>query len=189
MLRHLPNTITALRILSVPVLVWAAFTRRHDVFTPLLIAGLLSDVLDGILARQLRLVSPLGALLDSIADTLLFYTAVFGAFVFYPDVLRAHAVACALVPLSWLVENVAALVRYGRLSSFHTLLRRVSAYAMGFFIGFLFLGWMHPWLLYAAVTLFVLATVEELALQRLFPTWTSDVRGLWWVLRKRRPAA
>lgn len=186
MLRHVPNLLTASRIAAIPVLVWLAIQRRHDPFTAILIACLVGDILDGILARALGVTSALGAMLDSVADTLLFFTATYGAFVFYPDAIAAHPVAFAFVPGLWLSENIAALLRYGRLSSFHTYLSRIAAYALGFFIGLLFLTGFHAWLLYTAVAFLTLATLEEFALLVLLPEWRSDVRGLWWVLKARR---
>jgi phosphatidylglycerophosphate synthase len=45
-LRHIPNSISAARILSVPVLIVLAWQHREDAFTWLLLAALLSDILD-----------------------------------------------------------------------------------------------------------------------------------------------
>lgn len=186
MLRQLPNALTSLRIAAIPALVWLAATRRHDPFAAIMIACLLGDIADGILARALRATSELGAMLDSIADTLLFFTAAYGAWAFYANALREHPVAFGLVPGLWITENLAALLRYGRLSSFHTYLSRVAAYALGFFIGLLFLTGFKAWLLYTAVAFLTVATLEEFALLAVLPRWTADVRGLWWVLRARR---
>ena len=185
MLKRLPNALTSLRIATMPFLVWAAFAQHHGVFTVLMIGCLVGDIADGILARALNATSPLGALLDSIADTLLFLVAGFGAWVFYPDVLRAHPVAFSLIPGLWIAENLAALIRYGRLSSFHTYLSRITAYVMGIFLGLLFLGALQPWLIYIGVGVLAFATAEEFALLWLLPEWTADVRGVYWVLTSR----
>jgi CDP-diacylglycerol--glycerol-3-phosphate 3-phosphatidyltransferase len=185
--KRLPNILTSLRIAAIPVLWWLAVAHRHDAFAALLIACLVGDVADGMLARVLQATSELGALLDSIADTLLFCVAAYGAWVFYPDAVRQHAAGFASILALWIVENGAALLRYGRLSSFHTYLSRIAAYAMGIFIGLLFLMGFHAWLLYLAVGLLALATAEEFVLLWLLPEWTADVRGVWWVLRARRP--
>jgi len=141
---------------------------------------------DGVLARLLRATSALGAQLDSVADSLLFFITVTGTIVFHPDDVRAHAIAFALVPAAWLAENCAALVRYGRLSSFHTYLSRAAGVAMGLFVAVLFVRGMDARLLHAAVTLVLLATVEEFVLLWMLPGWTANVRGLYWVRRERR---
>jgi len=185
MLKKLPNAITITRIALIPVLVLLVVLRRETAFTAILIGSLLGDILDGLLARALGACSELGALLDSLADTLLLFVAACGAWSFHRAELSAHLAAFALVPALWGLENLAALLRYGRLSSFHTYLSRAAAYAMGIFVGFLFCFGFQLWMMRLALGLFVLATCEEFVLLRLLPVWTADVRGLWWVLQRR----
>ncbi len=181
MLRRLPNAITLLRMAAVPLLVWLAYDGARQTFALLLIACLLGDVIDGALARLLRATSARGAQLDSLADTLLFFTTVLGTLVFHPDGVRAHALAFALVPAAWLAENCAALIRYGRLSSFHTYLSRAAGVAMGLFVAVLFLRGLDVRLLHTAVVLVLLATAEEFVLLWMLPEWTANVRGVYWV--------
>jgi CDP-diacylglycerol--glycerol-3-phosphate 3-phosphatidyltransferase len=70
MRRFLPNAVTLLRLLLVP-LFGGAIAQGRAVAAPLLLAALaLSDWLDGYLARRFRAESRLGALLDPIADKL-----------------------------------------------------------------------------------------------------------------------
>ena len=91
--------------------------------------------------------------------------------------------------VAWVVEALAALARYGRLSSFHTYASKVAGYLLGIFVGVLFVFGFYPWLLYVAVATSVLGNLEELVLLRLLPEWRADVRGAYWVLRERRRAA
>ena len=88
-LRHLPNVLSALRIAAAPALVVLALVGAERAFTWVLIPALLSDIADGYLARRLGLTSPLGALLDSIADLLLFFVAVVGVWCFHPGLLSS----------------------------------------------------------------------------------------------------
>ncbi|HUR35882.1 MAG TPA: CDP-alcohol phosphatidyltransferase family protein [Vicinamibacterales bacterium] len=184
MVRHLPNLLTSLRIAAIPVMAWLACAGSKTAFGVLVMASLAGDIADGALARMLRAVSPLGAQLDSAADTLLFFITIIGTLVFFPGDVRAHAVAFSIVPAAWLAETVAALIRYRRLSSFHTYLSRAGAVAMGIFVTVLFLRGMQPLLLYVAAGIVLLATLEELLLLWRLPVWTPDVRGLWWVRRR-----
>lgn len=189
MLRQLPNLLSAARIAASPVLVALAWQGALRPFTWLLVAALLSDIADGLVARTFHFQSRLGALLDSIGDTLLLFAALFGIWVFHPDLVREHAVAGIVLVGAWVTENIAALLRYGRLSSFHTYLSKAAGYLLGLFIGVTFLFGFEAWLLYLAVGVSVLGNLEELALLRLLPQWRADVRGLWWVLRERRDGA
>lgn len=71
---NLPNGLTALRILLVPLLVVVLLTRlEHGLFLGAGIFGLgvLTDYLDGYFARRRNQVTRLGILLDPLADKLL----------------------------------------------------------------------------------------------------------------------
>jgi CDP-diacylglycerol--glycerol-3-phosphate 3-phosphatidyltransferase len=106
--------------------------------------------------------------------------------VFHADVLRHHATVGALVVGAWLLENLVALVRYGRLSSFHTYLSKIAGYLLGIFVGVLFVFGFNPWLLYAAAGASVIGKCEELLLLAMLPKWRADVRGVFWVMREHR---
>lgn len=186
-LRHVPNVLSAARALAVPVLLVLALQDRRAAFAAVLIPALLSDILDGLIARLFHLESRLGAILDSIADSLLLFVSVYGIWVFHPDVIREHAWLCGIAVGLWALEDLLALLRYRRLSSFHTYLSKVVANLLGLFIGWLFLFGFEPWLLYLAGSMSIVASLEELALLAALPEWRADVRGLWWVLRERRP--
>lgn len=67
----IPNLISALRIVSIPVIAW--FIAHHDMVWALVILAVssASDGLDGIIARNFNQMSKLGQILDPIADRLL----------------------------------------------------------------------------------------------------------------------
>ena len=124
--------------------------------------------------------------LDSSADLLLLFAAFYGAWAFYPDIVAGHVSAGIILIGAWLVQVAAALLRYGRLSSFHTYLSKIAGYLLGIFVGAWFVFGFQPWLLYLAVGVSVLGNLEELVLLALLPAWRPDVPGLWWLLRERR---
>jgi len=185
-LRFAPNVLSGARMLAVPALVVLAMGRYETAFTWVLIPALLSDVADGLIARLFHLESRLGAMLDSLADTALLFAALYGLWVFHAEVVREHAWLCGTAVGLWVLEDVAALLRYGRLSSFHTYLSKIVANLLGLFVGWLFLFGFQPWLLYVAAGGSILASLEELVLLAVLGEWRSDVRGLWWVLREAR---
>jgi len=183
-LRHLPNALSAARLMAAPVLIGLAAAHQETAFAWLLVAALVSDVFDGLLARALHVRSALGATLDSAGDVTTLVSAACGIAVFHPEVYADHALSCWLVLGGWALVCIAALVRYGRLSSFHTYASKAAGYALGFFIAALFLvGFIAP-LFHLAVVLSVASSAEELLLLRRLPDWRADVRGLWWVMRE-----
>lgn len=184
--RHVPNLISVARIIATPILVNLAFVGSENPYRWLLLAALLSDIADGLIARTFSLTSTLGSRLDTIADTLLWLAAIVGIWKFHPELLSDYWPEVVLVLAFWGIEHAVALMRYGKLTSFHTYATRVGAYALGIFIMSLFLWGLQPWLLYLAAGLSILGSIEELIIVALLPTWTSDVRGLYWVLKTQR---
>ena len=64
----IPNVITLIRILLVPVIVWAIASNEMEIaFAIFVIAGI-SDAVDGFLAKRFNMASELGAMLDPLAD-------------------------------------------------------------------------------------------------------------------------
>jgi len=174
------------RVGAAPVLGYLAIRHAGVAFTILLIGALLTDIADGYIARRFGLTSKLGALLDSIADVLVFFVAVGGIWAFHPDLLRDHAIAGGLLVGCWILEIGASVIRFGRLSSFHTYLSKVAGFLLGVTIAVLFVGKLPIALMYTAVAVSVVAHCEELALIVLLPMWRTDVRGLLWILVERR---
>jgi len=72
---NLPNSITLLRILLVPVFAWLHLSGRPVGALAVFAFAALSDGVDGLLARALDQRTELGAILDPIADKFLALTA------------------------------------------------------------------------------------------------------------------
>jgi len=75
---NLPNLVTVLRILLIPLIVgvfyvpdtWLSYEAKNITATAVFIVAAISDWLDGYLARRLNQMSAFGAFLDPVADKL-----------------------------------------------------------------------------------------------------------------------
>jgi len=65
---NLPNAITLLRLVAVPVVAWLILQQRWEAACWLFLAAAVSDGIDGLLARGLNQMTRLGAALDTVAD-------------------------------------------------------------------------------------------------------------------------
>ena len=87
-MRHIPNILTVLRLLLVPVFVILFFTVAPIAALPISWLAAITDVLDGYLARRNGWVSRFGKMLDPVADKLmqgaLLFSLVIGGFLPWP---------------------------------------------------------------------------------------------------------
>jgi len=74
----LPNLLSLLRLLLVPVFVWLILTERDGWALAVLAFGGLSDYLDGYLARRWGQITRVGQVLDPAADRLYIFSTVVG---------------------------------------------------------------------------------------------------------------
>jgi CDP-diacylglycerol--glycerol-3-phosphate 3-phosphatidyltransferase len=176
-LKHLPNIISTLRLLTVPVLVWLAAGKNQTAFAWLILVAGLTDVLDGSIARHFGWTSRLGAALDSIADVLLILVALFGVWAMHPHVIVDEWPVFAGVSAIWMIVHCFALYRYGRLASFHTRLSQVGILLFGLVVLLLFFHAFVPWFFYFAAAISFAGGLESLVLIALIPQWTPDIRG------------
>jgi cardiolipin synthase (CMP-forming) len=183
---NIPNVLSLLRLLSSPVLFLLALAGREQPFRWLLVASLLSDIADGILARRLRITSNIGALLDSTADALVCATTVFAIFRLRPQFVADHYGPILAIVGLYVLSMVGGILRYGKLASFHTLGCRIAAYAQGIFVVLLLFRGYEPVLFYVTIGIGMAAYVEEFALLWFLPVWTANVGGLYRVLKNGR---
>ena len=66
----IPNFMSFFRVLLLPFIVWTYWKGANDVAVGLLILSVLTDVLDGVIARKFNMVSDLGKMLDPVCDKL-----------------------------------------------------------------------------------------------------------------------
>ena len=70
MLKHIPNTLTVIRLLLIPLIVFYIFTGNYILaFVFFTISGI-TDIADGFIARKFNLISNFGKLMDPLADKL-----------------------------------------------------------------------------------------------------------------------
>jgi cardiolipin synthase (CMP-forming) len=108
----LPNVLSALRLVGVPIFLWAILSGHDVLALVILMLSGITDYLDGKLARRLGLESRLGQMLDPLADRLYIATTLFG--LAWRDIIPWWLVA-ALVGREILLAAVLLWIRrYGQ---------------------------------------------------------------------------
>lgn len=183
--RSIPLALTIFRICSAAVLIVLAAMGMERGFLGLAIAAVLSDVLDGALARRLGASSETGRVLDSWADLLIALVAFAGATMLWPDTMRREAPYLAVVLTALVIPNAWALLRYRRLLGYHTLSAKASGVVLGVSTLLLFIQWTPvPFRIASFIELAVAA--EYIAISLILPEWSGEMKSVWHAWRTRR---
>lgn len=181
------NGITLYRLVTAPVLVYLLLNQQFFLFQWLLPLSFFTDAIDGFFARRYKVASNRGAKLDSVADDLTILAAIAGIIVYRPGFLKEQWLCVTLMLVLAIVQTVLALLRYGKISSFHTYAAKTAAVLQGvFLILFFLLGKPVYPLFYTAAGVTMLDLLEEIFLVLLLPRWETNVKGLYWVLKRKK---
>ncbi|MFA6086315.1 CDP-alcohol phosphatidyltransferase family protein [Mucilaginibacter sp.] len=183
---YMVNAITFYRLLAAPMLLTLLFNEQLDIFKWLLAVSFLTDAIDGYLARKYKVTSVFGSILDSVSDDLTIAAAIIGITLVNPEFLKKELVLVAIQVVLFVTQIGFALSRYGKISSFHTYLAKfVTVFQAIFMVLFYWLPEPVYALFYLVSALTILDLMEEIALVLIIPKWETDIKGLYWVIKKR----
>jgi len=106
-----PNALSVLRLIGVPVFLWAVLGGRTALAIVLLAASGITDYLDGKIARRFGLVSRVGELLDPIADRLYIASTLLG--LAWRDIIPWWLVVVLFAREAFMAVVVIIAKRYG----------------------------------------------------------------------------
>ena len=109
----IPNILSMLRLLGVPVFLWAILGEHDTLALILLMVSGVTDYLDGKIARRFHLVSRVGQLLDPVADRLYIVATLLG--MAWRDIIPWWIVAALLLREVFMAGLLLALQRVGQI--------------------------------------------------------------------------
>jgi phosphatidylglycerophosphate synthase len=184
---YLVNGITLYRLLASPFLIWLIFMDRIDLFKWFLGISFFTDLIDGYMARTFRVVSVMGARMDSLADDLTIIAAVTGMIVLKNEFFNVHFYPIVLLLVLFLIQNILAFSKYRKATSFHTYFAKAAAIFQGvFFITLFFLPEPILFLYYSAIIITGIELIEEIILVLYVKEWRANVKGLYWEITARK---
>jgi len=182
----IPNLITSYRLLTFPLILYFIFSGHERLFAIFLIINLVSDIIDGFIARRFHMETELGAKLDSFADNFNYLLAITGIIVFKMEDLRPHLPSFSIFFGMMALTVIVSLIKFRKFPSFHLYSTKIGGYIQGAFIIVLFtLGFYAPFY-YFMITWAIIGAIEHIAIQLIIPYMRSNVKGLYWVLRDRK---
>ena len=178
----IPNILSLYRILMFPVLLWLLWQGERRWFTGLLALSLLTDILDGLIARVFNQRTAIGAKLDSWADLgsyILAYAAI--AQFEWPWVL-AHKTGLMVFGCLYLACMLFVTFKFGGLIGLHLYSSKITGYLQGGFLLVLLWRGNVEWFYYLMIVVGCIAELEQIAVLAILKSPKSDVKGLYWVM-------
>lgn len=183
--KHWPNILSATRLALMPAVLAAAMADSRSAFAVLLGSALMTDVLDGYLARKLKAFSDFGRKLDSAADYVTMITGIIGMALLWPGPFERE--------LPWIIAGLGAffgvvaygLVRLGRAPCYHTWLAKAGGAACALSMIPLLTEYSSlPF--HLAIGLQICAGLDEMMISLLLPRQVGEVSSTWhaWKLRQ-----
>ena len=127
---NIPNALSASRLVMVPVLLYLAYHGHRDAFLILLAGSLLTDGLDGYLARRWNQTSELGARLDSWGDLFTYMAMLLGLYLLWPGIFQQQKWFFVLGFFTYLVPTLTCLLKFHELPRYHTWSAKLAAILM-----------------------------------------------------------
>jgi CDP-diacylglycerol--glycerol-3-phosphate 3-phosphatidyltransferase len=143
-------------------------------------------MIDGFLARKFNMTSPRGSQLDSFGDQITVILGFIGLLVFEYDFILMNYILIIIAFIPYIIQMLVAYTKFGKATAFHTYLAKLSAVSQAIFILLALFFSPDYTLFYIMIILGFLETIEEIILIFLIREWASDIKGIFWYLRRKR---
>ncbi len=185
---NIPNILSFYRLVSFPFVLVIALLGYEKLFVVLICINLVTDVLDGFIARTFNMKTEIGAKLDSIADTGTFILAFLGLYLFRWNILQNYAFPFLLFVSLFVFCNLLSLLKFRRLPSLHLYSWKIGGYIQGAFLFTIFAIDFYAPFFYFMIVWSVLAILEHIIIQLIIEKMISNAKGLYWVLKGMKKA-
>ncbi len=180
----IPNVLSLSRIAMAPFLLVSSYYGSEMLFFTFFSLMLISDVLDGYIARKLHQCSKMGSKLDSIGDYVTYISVPFATWWLWPEIIREEAVYIAVAFTLFLVPGIIARVKFGQMVAYHTWITKIAAVLVS--VGLVLLLFTKDnTVFHISVYVLVLEAVESLVITFILEKPLANVRSLWHVLKNR----
>jgi cardiolipin synthase (CMP-forming) len=180
---NIPNIISFYRLIMFPVVLILGLLGYEKLFVIFISINLVSDIIDGFIARTFKLVTRFGAALDNLADIGTYILALFGLFTFRWEVIQNHAWFLYVFLTLFILSYLVAFYRFGKIPGLHLYSAVTAGYLQGAFFFVLFVWGFNVWFYYIAIGWGIIAYMEKILVLRLIDDIKPGVKGLYWLFK------
>ena len=182
-MKNVPNILSLSRIIIAPILLYLAWLGHANLFIIFFVIALLSDALDGYIARKLNVTTPSGATLDSIGDIAIYFVVPLCAWMLWPDIMKREFFYVVIVISAYFLPLAAGVLKFHQIPSYHTYGAKAAAIIMSVALLLLFMSDFNT-LFKIAAFFQVIVAMEEIAITMRLSKPKSDVKSIWHVSKQ-----
>lgn len=182
---NVPNILSFYRLLSFPFVLIFALYRYEDIFVILLIINLITDALDGIIARMFNLETEFGAKLDAYADIGMYITAIIGVIMFKSKELAPYYISLTIFVTVFIIPKIISFYRFRKFPSLHLYSSKTGGYMQAFFFFTLFVFGLNVAFYYIVIIFGILSFLEQIVVLLITPELKSNVKGIYWIIKSK----
>lgn len=183
---NIPNALSVYRMLALPFIIYAIVIGDKTLYITLLSINLITDILDGLIARTFHLETELGARLDSFADMGTYTMAFAGMIILEKEFVSEHSFAFSLIIGLYALPQLISLIRFRRPTSFHLYSSKTLGYIQGIFIFTYFVFGYNPVYFYFMAVASCLVYIEALIIVSTIPQLRSNVKGIYFMWKEHK---
>lgn len=183
---NVPNLLSFYRLLAIPFIVWSLFDQNRTLFIILICINLITDILDGLIARTFNLCTEFGARLDSLADISTFLLSISGFWIFEKLFVVEHQFAFVTLFSFYAIPQLVSLIKFKRPTSFHLYSNKIVGYIQGIFIFTFFVFGYNEFYFYFMIIASCLGDFEVFLLVLLLPKIISNAKSIFSVLKRKQ---
>ena len=183
---NIPNILSLYRLIMFPFILVLALLGIERWFVILFCINLITDILDGFIARRFNLVTKFGAALDNLADMGTYVLAILGVFLFKWQDFKPHVWLLYLFLTIFIISYIVAFFRFGKIPGMHLYSPVIAGYLQGAFFFVLFVWGFNLWFYFIAVGWGVLAYIDKILVLMKTDDIKPGLKGIYWVMKEQK---
>ena len=175
---NIPIGLIIFRLLLAPVILGLAYfigESSKPIILVLMYLGLISDILDGIIARKKNISSSKLRRMDSQTDMIFWLSIGFATWILYPKLISNNSIAIWIILTMELSTYIISFLKFNKETCTHAFLSKL--WGLTLLIAFTSLiGFNHAGFpFYLAIVLGLISHIDVILIILLLPKWTHDI--------------
>jgi len=189
MKKYIPISLIVFRLILAPTILLLVYYLRDKSRISVLILmyfGLISDILDGIIARRLHVSSSNLRRFDSQTDMIFWLSIGISTWILYPNLIQCNLISISIILILEVLCYIISIIKFRKETCTHAFLSKM--WGLTLLVAFTsLLGFNHagfPFIL--AIILGVISHIDRILITLILPSWTHDIPSFYhaYLIRK-----